>query len=200
MLIEVDSFKKDISGYSPKKSELFHKESGKLADGEFISQLKTSRYKKVVFMAGGTASGKTEFATSYLNTKDRLVYDGTLKNYDGFKVKLDKIKRYAKNKPSIRIIFILPEQWIKAFEVFLSRERQMALSTFFETHTKSALAVSDILKTTRFRVDIYVSRFDVVLKKLQYIKLAISRRRKQKFLQLISETMKNRAQSMGVDF
>lgn len=200
MLIEVDSFKKKISGYSPEKSELFHKESGKLADGEFVSQLKTCRYKKIVFMAGGTASGKTEFANSYLNTKDRLVYDGTLKNYDGFKVKLDKIKRYTKNRSTVRIIFILPEQWIKAFEVFLSRERKMPISTFFETHSQSALSVSSIIKLTRFRVDIYVSKFDIETQKLQYKKLTISRKQKYNFLIFISEKMKKHGQSIGVDF
>lgn len=48
-------------------------------------------------MAGGTASGKTEFASSYLIHKDQLVYDGTLKSFDGFKIKLERIERYDKN-------------------------------------------------------------------------------------------------------
>ncbi len=200
MLIEVDSYKEKVSGYTPEKSELFHIQSGKLADEDFKNNLKSNKFKKIVFMAGGTASGKTEFAASYLNTPDRLVYDGTLKSFDGFKVKLDKVKRYCKNKPTVRIIFILPESWTKSFEVFLSRQRKMFLSTFFETHSKSAFAISRILKETKFRVDIYISKFDIGLQKLQYIKIDIKRKQKYKFLNSISKIMKKQGEDIGIDF
>ncbi len=66
MIIEVDEYKKKISGYDPKKSELFHSQSAKLADKDFILALKSKKYKRIIFMAGGTASGKTEYAVSYL--------------------------------------------------------------------------------------------------------------------------------------
>jgi hypothetical protein len=52
MLIEVDEYKKQIKGYDPKKSELFHRESAKLADKDFLKCVKSKKYKQVVFMAG----------------------------------------------------------------------------------------------------------------------------------------------------
>ncbi len=96
MLIEVDEYKKMIPNYDPEQSELFHSESAHLADKDFEKHLKTGKYEEVIFMAGGAASGKTEFCVSYLMSDNVLVYDGTLKNFDGFKIKLSNIKRYAK--------------------------------------------------------------------------------------------------------
>ncbi len=57
MIIEVDEYKKKIPGYDPKNSELFHRESAKLADKDFLKEIKSGIYKKIFFMAGGTASG-----------------------------------------------------------------------------------------------------------------------------------------------
>lgn len=85
MLIEVDEYKKMIPNYDPEQSELFHRESAHLADIDFIKQLKSQKYSEVIFMAGGAASGKTEFSTSFLINDEQLIYDGTLKNFDGFK-------------------------------------------------------------------------------------------------------------------
>lgn len=124
MIIEVDGYKNKIVGYDPKKSEDFHQKSGKLADRDFVNCLKSRKYKRIIFMAGGTASGKTEFAHSYLVKKDQLVYSGTLKDFNGFKIKLQKIKRYDKNNSSVKVILIIPRDWIKAFEAFLKREKK----------------------------------------------------------------------------
>lgn len=91
MIIEVDEYKKRVLGYNPEKSEDFHRESARLADKDFVDCLRSRKYKRIIFMAGGTASGKSEFAYSYLTKKDQLVYDGTLKDFDGFKIKLKKL-------------------------------------------------------------------------------------------------------------
>ena len=84
MIIEVDEYKKKVFWYNAAHSENFHEASAKLADKDFTIALKSGLYKRVILMAGGTASGKTEYATSYLTKKDQLVYDGTLKNENGF--------------------------------------------------------------------------------------------------------------------
>lgn len=135
-------------------------------------------------MAGGTASGKTEFAYTYLNKKYNLVYDGTFKNYDGFKPKLDKIKRYAKNKPSVKIILIIPENLTLSLGAFLKRERKMNMETFFSTQIDSKISVSKILLNTKFRVDIYFSSVEENKDKLLFKKVSnkIDRKFKASFL------------------
>ncbi|MDQ1281667.1 MAG: hypothetical protein QG630_18 [Patescibacteria group bacterium] len=176
MIIEVDEYKNKIKNYDPKRSEDFHVESAKLADIDFKKQLKTQKHKRIVFMAGGTASGKTEFAHTYLTKNNILVYDGTLKNYDGFKTKLDKIKRYSKNKPTVKVILIIPKSIYLSLGAFLKRERKMKINTFFETQIKSKLVVAQILTDTKFRVDIYVS--SIGEGKLKFSKLANDAKRK----------------------
>lgn len=185
MIIEVDEYKKFIAGYDPKKSADFHKESGKLADKHFIDCLKSRKYRRVIFMSGGTASGKTEFAFSYLNKKDQLVYDGTLKDFNGFEIKLQKIKRYGKNNPKIKVILVIPQDWIKAFGAFLKRERIMPPNVFFETQIKSKLAIAKILKETNIRVEIYVSDVKDGTDKLGYRRIKISPSRKSTAKRLI---------------
>ena len=139
-------------------------------------------------MAGGTASGKTEFARSYLTHSNQLVYDGTLKSFDGLKVKLDKIKRYTKIVPKLKIVFIIPNSIEQSFEVFRARERKMHDSVFFDTHMKSALTISKILSETNFRVEIYSSELDREIQKLNYKRLSTApRSRVAKYLTQYSE-------------
>lgn len=192
MIIEVDEYKNKVPGYTPEKSESFHHESGKLADKDFVDSLKSRKYKRIVFMAGGTASGKTEFAHSYLTKKDQLVYDGTLKDINGFKIKLQKIERYDKNNSRIKVVLIIPKDWVKAFEAFLKRERRMRPITFFDTHIRSKLAVSRILSETKTRVEVYVSDVKDGTDKLSYIRLNMSKGRKS-----IAENLVLAARSMN---
>lgn len=118
MIIEVDKYKENIPGYKPSESELFHIQSAKLADKAFEDALKTRKYKQIIFMAGGTASGKTEFARYYLTKQSQLVYDGTFKNTNGFEIKCKKIKKILENHYTIKIVLIIPENWKEAFSVF----------------------------------------------------------------------------------
>lgn len=157
MIIEIDKYKDKIVGYNPANSENFHSESGRLADLDFTAGLKSRRFKRIVFMAGGTASGKTEFAYSYLNKKDQLIYDGTLRNFKGFKVKCDKVTRYDKNHSKTKIVLIMPNDLEKAFQAFLGRDRKMRPIVFFETHAESLRTVAKILKEERIRVEIFIS-------------------------------------------
>ena len=169
MIIEVDEYKKKVAGYDPERSEDFHRESAKLADKDFIEHLKSGKYREVIFMAGGAASGKTEFSTSYLTADDQLIYDGTLKNFDGFQIKLKNIKRYAKNNPNVKVVLIIPEDWVKAFQAFLKRERKMKPFTFFDTHIRSKLAVARVLKETDISVEIHASIPKEDSEKLDYV-------------------------------
>lgn len=178
MIIEVDSYKTKIKGYDPNNSENVHSESGKLADIEFKAALKSKKYKRIIFMAGGTASGKTEYAYSYLNNRDQLVYDGTLKNLGGFNTKLQKIQRYDKNSSKIKVVLVIPKNWIKAFEAFLMRDRKMSPYVFFETQIKSKITVANILLNTNHKVEIYVSDMPSSTGKLTYKRLKFFRDRK----------------------
>ncbi len=207
MIIEVDDYKNKIESYDPKRSEDFHIESGKMADKDFISQLKTQKYKRIIFMAGGTASGKTEFAYSYfseqsnLNNKYTLVYDGTLKNYDGFKTKMDKIERYAKNKPSVKIILVIPRNINSSLAAFLKRERKMEIKTFFNTQINSKTTVAKVLKDTKYKVDIYISVLGEGKEKLEFYKLfgKYKRSRKARFLLSITKLIKELAVKNNIE-
>ena len=176
MIIEVDDYKNKIPGYDPNKSEYTHSESGRLADIDFKSALQSKKYKRIIFMAGGTASGKTEYAYSYLNKKDQLVYDGTLKDYEGFRIKLQKIERYDKNKSRIKIVAIVPLSVEKSIEAFLGRDRKMPMFVFFETHIKSLVTVAKILEETSHRVEIYLSYVKDETNKLNYARLKTKNR------------------------
>lgn len=186
MIIEVDEYKKKVLGYNPEKSEDFHRESARLADKDFVDCLRSQKYKRIIFMAGGTASGKSEFAHSYLAKKDQLVYDGTLKDFNGFKIKLQKIERYDKNDSRVKVVLIIPKDWVKAFGAFLKRERKMRPVTFFDTHIRSKLAVARILKETKTRVEIYVSDVKDDTDKLKYIRLKVLKGRKSMAKSLIA--------------
>lgn len=186
MIIEVDEYKKKILGYNPEKSEDFHIESAKLADRDFIECLKTKKYKSVVLMAGGTASGKTEFTKSYLTKRKQLVYDGTLKEFKGFKIKLEKIERYDKSIKNIKVVLIIPSDTTEALGAFLKRDRIMKLDTFFDTQIRSKMTVAQILKQTKTRVEIYISHVGPDSNKLKYTRMKLARRRKKVADALIS--------------
>ena len=200
MIIEVDEYKKKVEGYDANRSEDFHFESAKLADKDFIDCLKSKKYRRIIFMAGGTASGKTEFASSYLTNKDQLVYDGTLKDFSGFKIKLQKIERYDKNTSKVKVVLIIPLDWVQSFEAFLKRERKMKNITFFETQIRSKLSVAKILRDTKVRVEIYVSRYEEGKDRLGFIKIkGIDRKKKAHQLEMIAVSMKNIAVENGFE-
>lgn len=177
MIIEIDEYKKKVSGYDPERSEDVHRESARLADRDFVLQLKTGKYSEILFMAGGAASGKTEFSVSFLISDHQLIYDGTLKNFDGFQIKLKNIKRYAKNNPSTKVVLIIPDDWKQAFEIFLKRERKMEIVTFFDTHIRSKIAVARVLLETDIPVEIYTSTLNENEFKLNYEILVVHNRK-----------------------
>jgi hypothetical protein len=146
MIIEVDAFKKLIPDYNPEKSEDFHTQSAKLADKAFEAALRERKFTKIVFLAGGAASGKTEFASLYLQDEDILVYDGTMQNTAGFEIKLKKIRKLQPDTP-VEVILVLPENIEEAYRAFLGRERKMNDSTFERTHVNARKSAASIMQT-----------------------------------------------------
>ncbi len=201
MIIEVDEYKKKIKLYKPEKSEDFHKESAQLADKDFVDHLKNKQYTKVILMAGGTASGKSEYARSYLLGQKILVYDGTLKNFSGLKPKLDKIERYSKHIKDIKIVFIVPKSIEHAFAAFLKRERKMSKEVFFETHIKSRESIARILLETKVKVEIYASEYNEQTKKLSFVRIRMSKGRKYISKQVYSTAvvLRELAEKLGFD-
>lgn len=205
MIIEVDEYKKLIPNYDPERSEDFHSESAKLADKDFTKQLKSKKYREVVFMAGGTASGKSEFAQTYLTDFNMLVYDGTLKNLSGFEIKVRNIAKYCPDDTIVRVVLILPQDLEKSFSAFLTRDRKMENRTFFETHIKSKIAIAQILKKRQFlgkniQCDIYVSftvnnESDLEFEKIEHIDNTEIIKR----LYILAKEYQNKAQELGID-
>lgn len=132
IIIEVDAFKKKIPGYDPKKAFDFHKESAKRADRAFKKALKKPKFKRVVLMCGGSCSGKSEFTSSKLVNTGVIVYDGTLYNFEGAKV---KIRNSEGKKKKVEVYAIIPDNISRAFSAFLERDRKVPIPVFFKTHS-----------------------------------------------------------------
>ncbi len=201
MIIEVDEYKTKVEGYNPDSSEDFHAESARLANSDFVAELKTHKYNKVILMAGGTASGKTEFCYTYIKDKKALVYDGTLKKIDNLIVKLQKIKRYAKYIDNVKVILVIPKDINASYAAFLKRDRKMSTAVFFETQILSKLVVADILKNhTEIKVEIKVSVYEPS-GKLNYIKVSLKKGRKNmaKVLEDLAHKINDLAKIKGFD-
>lgn len=131
-VISADEIKKTLNGYNPKKSEKYHTESAKLADNEFYRKIKENPHKEVILMCGGSASGKTEYLTSYLKDFKGITLDTTLSTKEGARIKIEKILR--QNKTPI-IVAVLPDNLKRSFLAFLFRDRKYPDKYFFETHS-----------------------------------------------------------------
>jgi|688.fasta_scaffold81513_2 hypothetical protein len=134
-VIDIDSFKEKIEGYNPANASEFHEISSKMADQAYRLAVKSKKYKNVIFLCGGSATGKTEFIKSYLNEYDdeTLIFDSTLSGLDGLKSKLSKVK----NKYKVTVIFIQPDNLLISFLVFNNRERKFHHKHFVRTHSGS---------------------------------------------------------------
>ncbi len=146
MIIEVDKYKEIIAGYDPAHSDDVHIESAKMADKDFEKLIKEKKFKEIIFMSGGTASGKSEFAIqNYRESEDILVLDATLKNIEGFKIKYKLIQKYQK-EASVKIIHVAPIFWPDALDAFYGRERKMKIENFWITHIDSKKTIISILR------------------------------------------------------
>lgn len=132
IIIDMDEIKKTFPGYSDKKPEKFHEESSKLSKEAFSAALSFSKYSKVLLMAGGSCSGKTEFISSELVDKEVIIFDGTLGSIGSTD---KKIKEIIKNGKQVEVCAIIPESISDTFNAFLLRSRRVPEKVFFETHS-----------------------------------------------------------------
>lgn len=132
--ISIDDWKTEIEGYTPEKAEEFHRESARLANKQFEEALKNEDITEVILLCGGSASGKTEFAETYLKTQNCIIFDSTLSTIEGARIKLRKIEK-ARKKPIIVAVF--PDDIGRSFDAFLGRKRQFGEEHFYRTHTGS---------------------------------------------------------------
>ena len=131
-IISADEIKKNLPNYSPKKAELFHHESARLADQQFEIALKNNPFKEVILLCGGTASGKTEFLATQLHRKRCIILDATLSTEEGAKIKLKKI---IKSRKTPVIYAVIPDDLKRTFIAFLNRDRKFSDAHFYRTHS-----------------------------------------------------------------
>ncbi len=186
VVVSADEIKKELAGYSPDKSEEFHHESAQKADKQFDKALKDVVYKEVVLLNGGTASGKTEFLSTQLESKNYLILDATLSSEKGADIKLRKIVK-AKKKP---IVFsVIPDDLKRAFIAFLNRDRKFSDTHFYKTHSGSRKTLLWIAENCpEVEVNVVESSYDRN-QNLQFKRIEFSSRKNMiDFLQSIQRT------------
>jgi hypothetical protein len=93
-------------------------------------------------MAGGSASGKSEYVSVYLYAEDAIVFDGTLPSFKGAEI---KIKKSLKANKPVEVHCVLPQDFFVAFTAFLNRDRKFPAEHFYRTHSatrRTMLAVA----------------------------------------------------------
>jgi hypothetical protein len=140
-IVSADELKKTLPGYDPAHSSDFHRESARLADREYQRALRNFPGDRVILMAGGAASGKSEYVSVYLGTEDALVFDGTLPTVKGASIKISEAIKFHKE---VEVHLVVPAYFEVAFVVFLNRERKFALKHFFYTHMSARKTVLEI--------------------------------------------------------
>ncbi len=140
-IVNADEIMKTMPGYEPNKSEVFHREAAKQADRAYEKAVKVRTEPLVILMAGGTASGKSEYVSVYLQSANAIIFDGTLPTFAGAEI---KIKKAIKAKKQVAIHCVLPESFIIAFTAFLERERKFSSEHFYRTHSSTRKAVLEI--------------------------------------------------------
>ncbi len=159
-IIAADELKKALPGYAPEKSEQFHSASAKLADAQYASVLKERAEPTVILMAGGTASGKSEYVSVYLEQSPAIVLDGTLPTFQGAKIKITKA---LKAKKQVTVHCVLPKSLSVAFIAFLNLDRKFSTEHFFRTHSSTRKTVLEVAQTfPELEIKVIVSDVDFV--------------------------------------
>lgn len=175
IVISADEIKKEMPDYSPEKAEVFHQESARRADKLFSHELKKSKFKSVILLNGGTASGKSEFLSTQLRNKRGIIFDATLSTQLGAEIKIKQILK-AKKKPIIYAI--IPDDLKRAFIAFLSRDRKFSDEHFYKTHAGSRKTLFWIVSQHHgIKINIVESSYTPD-QKLQFIQVEFENRRK----------------------
>ena len=162
-LIDIDGIKKALDGYRPDIADKFHTESAKIADRLCDEELKRLKGKnsQIVFMCGGSASGKSEFIQKFgllLQDFDGFVFDSTFSTIAGAEIKIKKVIKSG-NIPIIYLV--LPKDINRAFKAFHERERKIPIERFFETHSgsrRTALWVAENFSDVQ--IFVYENQYD----------------------------------------
>jgi hypothetical protein len=87
-----------------------------------------------MLMSGGSASGKSEYVSVYLDTTPAIVLDGTLPTFEGAQIKIRAAHKHHKH---VAVTAVMPVNLTIAFSAFLGRERKFSPEHFFRTHSAS---------------------------------------------------------------
>ncbi len=189
LIISPDEIKTFFPSYTPDKAEKFHTESAKLADKWFKTAVEIIP-APVLVLAGGSASGKTEYLSQYVKIHAYgIFFDGTLPTFKGACIKIDHV--LACNR-QLDIHFILPRDLRKAFLVFLGRERKFNQTHFYRTHSESRHTILEIFSYyPTVNVRIIESMFNTNSDTMDFIeKTFVSRPEKFDYLRSIQYTQK----------
>lgn len=185
IIISADEIKEQLPDYNPNEAETLHSQSAKLADKFFYQNLKYSLEKEVIIMAGGAASGKTEFLNGYLlgKYKKEIIFDTTLSTIIGAEI---KIKKILKLKKTPVIYFILPEDLEKTYYAFLHRKRKFHKKHFHFTHSGSRKTLLHIAeKFSQVKINIYNSFYHKEGTKMHFKKLISNDLNNYEFLEIL---------------
>lgn len=133
-IISADEIKKQLPNYSPAQAETFHRESARQADKLFSEELRKTKYKTVILLNGGTASGKSEFLSGRLKNKKCIILDATMSTKLGAQ---NKLRQIFKAKKKTIVYAIIPDDLKRAFDAFLHRDRKFSDNHFYKTHSGS---------------------------------------------------------------
>ncbi len=157
-IISADDMKESLPGYDPSRAEEFHEASTRLADKAFEDALKTRSEKTVIVMSGGSASGKSEYVSAYLERAPVIVYDGTSSSLRRATTKIEKALQFKKN---VEVHAVWPADFVTAFEAFFSRDRQFSPKHFYRTHSDSRATLLKISQAyPDIPITIIVSNYD----------------------------------------
>ena len=159
LIISADQYKKYFPKYNPNKAEEFHQLSAQLVDKHFAAAIQYIPTSTII-LSGGTASGKTEYLKEYLlhfGQNGGIFLDGTLPSFEGANIKIKNLIKYNRE---FEIHFIYPENLLKSYEIFLSRERKFNSSHFYRTHSNSRKTLLEISqKYPNIKIRIIQSKF-----------------------------------------
>lgn len=69
-----------------------------MADKMYDEAVKRRSERKVILLAGGAASGKSEYVATYLTSTRAIILDGTLPTTRGAEIKIEKAIKQQKDR------------------------------------------------------------------------------------------------------
>lgn len=162
VIISADEIKKSLPDYDETKSDQVHTASAKLADKEYENALKSRSEPTVILLAGGAASGKSEYVSAYLANQDVIVFDATMRSFGGAETKIRKAQKASK---AVEVHLVIPESLVTAFDAFLNRDRKFPEEHFYLTHSCARKAVLEVAQNFDVLIKIVQSSYEIIDRK-----------------------------------